>query len=63
MTLAFRKCITFGGTLIICFQMTTPQLIDLYYRERLDDQQLLMHQYHTIGEVPPYGNSENIFTK
>ena len=42
-----------------CFQMTTPQLIDLYYRERLDDQQLLMHQYHTIGEVPPYGNSEN----
>ena len=42
------------------FQMTTPQLIDLYYRERLDDQQLLMHQYHTIGEVPPYGNTENI---
>ena len=37
------------------FQMSTPELIDLYYKERLDDQQSLMHQYHTIGEVPPYG--------
>ena len=35
--------------------MSTPELIDLYCKERLDDQQSLMHQYHTIGEVPPYG--------
>lgn len=36
--------------------MTTSQLIDLYHQERLNDEQILMHQYHgSNGEFPPYG--------
>ena len=35
--------------------MTTGQLIDLYHRERLNDQHVMLQQYQACGESPPYG--------
>ena len=35
--------------------MTTFQLMDLYHRERLNDQHLMLQQYQAYGESPPYG--------
>ena len=35
--------------------MTTAQLIDLYHRERLNDQYNMLQQYQALGDVPPNG--------
>jgi BAI1-associated protein 3 len=35
--------------------MTTFELIDVYHKERQNDQQIMMHQYQTSGEAPQYG--------
>ena len=31
--------------------MTTGQLIDLYHRERLNDQHVMLQQYQACGEI------------
>lgn len=36
-------------------KMSTFELMDLYHRERLNDQHLMLQQYQACGDSPPYG--------
>ena len=36
-------------------KMTSLHLVDLYHRERLNDQHLMLQQFQACGEAPPYG--------